>query len=114
MHAMNDRAALAEAIFRPRAIALIGATADQTKNNARAQRVLQKNGYGGRILPINCVHDALYIDCPSEYINKAAQILKECMMATTNVVHQLFKFRAKIQVPAVISIGPSMGQSEEI
>lgn len=46
-------AALADAIFRPRAIALIGATADQTKNNARAQRVLRKNGYAGRILPIN-------------------------------------------------------------
>ena len=43
---MNDRATLADAIFRPRAIALIGATADQTKNNARAQRVLKKAGYG--------------------------------------------------------------------
>ena len=53
MHAMNDRGPLADAIFRPRAIALIGATADQTKNNARAQRVLKKSGYGGRILPIN-------------------------------------------------------------
>lgn len=50
---MASAAALADAIFRPRAIALIGATADQTKNNARAQRVLQKNGYAGRILPIN-------------------------------------------------------------
>lgn len=53
MDAVTDRAMLADAIFRPRAIALIGATADQTKNNARAQRVLKKNGYGGRILPIN-------------------------------------------------------------
>ncbi|MBR0648869.1 acetate--CoA ligase family protein [Roseomonas terrae] len=53
MNAISDRAVLADAIFRPRAIALIGATADQTKNNARAQRVLKKNGYGGRILPIN-------------------------------------------------------------
>jgi acyl-CoA synthetase (NDP forming) len=53
MNAIADRAALADAIFRPRAIALIGATADQTKNNARAQRVLKKNGFGGRILPIN-------------------------------------------------------------
>ncbi|MBR0680192.1 acetate--CoA ligase family protein [Roseomonas eburnea] len=50
---MNERAVLAEAIFRPRGIALIGATADETKNNARAQRVLKKNGYAGRILPIN-------------------------------------------------------------
>nr|WP_246523015.1 acetate--CoA ligase family protein [Neoroseomonas eburnea] len=53
MNAVNERAVLAEAIFRPRGIALIGATADETKNNARAQRVLKKNGYAGRILPIN-------------------------------------------------------------
>ncbi|PZW48092.1 acyl-CoA synthetase (NDP forming) [Humitalea rosea] len=46
-------AEIAEAIFRPRAIALIGATPDQAKNNSRAQRVLQKAGYKGRILPIN-------------------------------------------------------------
>ncbi len=67
VNAMNDRARLAEAIFRPRAIALIGATADQTKNNARAQRVLKKSGYGGRILPINpkaaeIMGDAAYPD----------------------------------------------------
>ena len=67
VNAMNDRARLAEAIFRPRAIALIGATADQTKNTARAQRVLTKSGYGGRILPINpkaaeIMGDAAYPD----------------------------------------------------
>ncbi|GGJ43311.1 acetate--CoA ligase family protein [Neoroseomonas lacus] len=67
MNAITERAMLADAIFRPRAIALIGATADQTKNNARAQRVLKKNGYGGRILPINpkaaeIMGDAAYPD----------------------------------------------------
>jgi acyl-CoA synthetase (NDP forming) len=44
---------LAEALFRPRAVALLGASADATKNNARAQRVLHKAGYKGRIVPIN-------------------------------------------------------------
>lgn len=53
MNAIAPHADLADAIFRPRAIALIGATADQTKNNARAQRILKKAGYGGRIVPIN-------------------------------------------------------------
>lgn len=53
MDALPRGVSLADAIFRPRAIALIGATADQTKNNARAQRLLRKNGYAGRILPIN-------------------------------------------------------------
>ncbi|WP_202910596.1 acetate--CoA ligase family protein [Teichococcus vastitatis] len=44
---------LAEALFRPRSIALIGASADPAKNTSRAQRVLQKAGYPGRILPVN-------------------------------------------------------------
>ena len=52
----NDPAAvraLSQPLFQPRSIALIGATADQAKNNARAQRLLQKTGYTGRVIPIN-------------------------------------------------------------
>ena len=44
---------LSRALFQPRAVALIGATADPAKNNSRAQRLLTKLGYAGRILPIN-------------------------------------------------------------
>ncbi len=46
-------APLSQALFRPRSIALIGATADQAKTNSRAQRILAKAGYAGRLLPIN-------------------------------------------------------------
>ena len=44
---------LAQALFAPRAVALIGATADNAKNNSRPQRFLRRHGYRGRILPIN-------------------------------------------------------------
>lgn len=44
---------LAAALFRPRAIALIGASADPAKNTSRAQRLLHRSGFGGRVLPIN-------------------------------------------------------------
>jgi len=44
---------LSSALFQPRSVALIGATADQSKNNSRAQRLLQKAGYAGRVIPIN-------------------------------------------------------------
>jgi acyl-CoA synthetase (NDP forming) len=50
-----DRSDLSAALFRPRAVALIGATADPAKNNSRAQRLLAKAGYQGRVLPINPV-----------------------------------------------------------
>jgi len=44
---------LAQALFAPRAVALIGASGDAAKNAARPMRVLRKHGYAGRIVPIN-------------------------------------------------------------
>lgn len=44
---------LAQALFAPRAVALVGASGDPAKNTARPQRFLRKHGYAGRIVPIN-------------------------------------------------------------
>ncbi|MGH8745676.1 MAG: CoA-binding protein, partial [Burkholderiales bacterium] len=44
---------LAQALFAPRAVALIGASGDVRKNTARPQRFLAKHGYAGTVLPIN-------------------------------------------------------------
>lgn len=48
---------LAQALFAPRAVALIGASGDPGKNTARPQRYLRKHGYAGRIVPINATRD---------------------------------------------------------
>jgi acyl-CoA synthetase (NDP forming) len=44
---------LAQALFAPRAVALVGASGDEKKNTARPQRFLAKHGYAGTVLPIN-------------------------------------------------------------
>ncbi|SMH28839.1 acetate--CoA ligase family protein [Maritimibacter sp. HL-12] len=44
---------LGDCIFRPRSVALIGASADPAKNNARPQRYLAEAGFRGQVLPIN-------------------------------------------------------------
>jgi acyl-CoA synthetase (NDP forming) len=44
---------LAQALFAPRAVALVGASGDAKKNTARPQRYLRKHGYKGRIVPVN-------------------------------------------------------------
>lgn len=44
---------LAQALFAPRAVALVGASGDAAKNTARPQRYLARHGYGGAIAPIN-------------------------------------------------------------
>ena len=40
-------------MFAPRCVALVGASADASKNNSRPQRFLREHGYTGRMLPIN-------------------------------------------------------------
>ena len=44
---------LAQALFAPRVVALVGASGDAGKNTARPQRYLKKHGYAGRVVPIN-------------------------------------------------------------
>jgi len=44
---------LAQILFAPRSVALIGASGDAAKNSARPQRYLAKHGYSGKIAPIN-------------------------------------------------------------
>ena len=49
----ESASSLRDALFAPRSIALIGASADTAKNNSRPQRYLREHGYKGRVLPIN-------------------------------------------------------------
>ena len=44
---------LAQALFAPRAVALVGASGDAGKNTSRPQRYLLKHGFTGKIFPIN-------------------------------------------------------------
>ena len=44
---------LAQALFAPRAVALVGASGDAKKNTARPQRFLKKHGYSGKVFPVN-------------------------------------------------------------
>ena len=44
---------LAQVLFAPQSVALIGASGDAKKNTSRPQRYLRKHGYTGRIIPVN-------------------------------------------------------------
>ncbi|HXF65184.1 MAG TPA: CoA-binding protein, partial [Burkholderiales bacterium] len=46
-------ASLAQALFAPRSVALIGASGDAGKNTSRPQRFLRQHGYTGRVIPVN-------------------------------------------------------------
>ena len=53
------RSSLAQALFSPRTVALVGASGDAAKNTARPQRYLKKHGYAGTIVPINPTRDQI-------------------------------------------------------
>jgi acyl-CoA synthetase (NDP forming) len=52
---MNNAALaiLRQQVFSPRAVALIGASGDETKNTSRPQRYMRRYGYAGKLFPIN-------------------------------------------------------------
>jgi acyl-CoA synthetase (NDP forming) len=50
---------LADALFAPRSVALVGASGDAAKNTARPQRFLSKFGFAGRVLPVNPGRDEI-------------------------------------------------------
>lgn len=49
----KKRLELGRALFSPRTVALVGASADAAKLASRPQRVLRKHGFTGTIIPIN-------------------------------------------------------------
>lgn len=68
---------LAQALFTPRTIALIGASGDRHKTTSRPQRYLKNHGFQGRVLPINpnretifgaaCYPDIAAAPCPIDH-----------------------------------------------
>ncbi|MDP1966012.1 MAG: acetate--CoA ligase family protein [Reyranella sp.] len=50
---MSDPKNLFAALFEPKRIALIGASADPAKTTSRPQRFLRRHGFTGEILPVN-------------------------------------------------------------
>jgi acyl-CoA synthetase (NDP forming) len=55
----SERAALAQALFSPKRIALIGASPDADRLTSRPQRVLRRHGYPGAICPIDPDRDEI-------------------------------------------------------
>jgi len=49
----SETPTLAQALFAPRSVALIGASGDATKNTSRPQRFLRHHGFTGRVIPVN-------------------------------------------------------------
>ena len=51
---------LRQQIFSPRAVALIGASSDASKNTSRPQRYMRQYGYAGKLFPINPAREEIF------------------------------------------------------
>jgi acetate---CoA ligase (ADP-forming) len=50
---------ISDCMFKPRSVALVGASSDKLKHSGLAQRHLRKHGYLGRIFPVNRRHETV-------------------------------------------------------
>lgn len=57
---MTNTTPLAEVLFRPRSIALVGASGDQNKHASLPHQYLRRHGYDGEIFPINANRDSVF------------------------------------------------------
>ena len=55
-----SKPSLADALFSPRSVALVGAGDTPGKNNSKIYEYLNKHGYTGNIFPVNPTRDELY------------------------------------------------------
>jgi acetyltransferase len=67
---MSEHPARFDALFQPRGIAVIGASADLTRIGGQPIKALQAAGYAGRIYPVNPKYDAIAgIPCVADIAN---------------------------------------------
>jgi acyl-CoA synthetase (NDP forming) len=89
---VGARLSLAQALFAPRAVAIVGASTDPSKNTARPQRYLQKHGYAGRVFPVNPTRPEMHPSVPQgtehAYIvtGQVEQALEDCGRRGVEVV----------------------------
>src|SRR5262245_3808195 len=86
---------LFHALFEPRRIALIGASADATRTTSRPQRFLAQHGYKGEILPVNPARD--------EVLGQRAY--KDLDAITGDIDHAYILLNGKAAIDALAACG---------
>ncbi len=93
---------LAQALFAPRAVALIGASGDSAKNTARPQRFLKKHGYAGRVLPINSTRgEVLGERAWASLADAPGEIDQAFVMVPGDAVEQALEDCARRRIPVM-------------
>jgi acyl-CoA synthetase (NDP forming) len=96
----SERPELAQALFAPRSIALIGASGDARKNTSRPQRFLRKHGYSGKIIPVNPGREEIFGDRAYPDVNSVPGSIDHAfIMVPTDAVAAALEQCAAKKVP---------------
>ena len=97
---------LAQALFGPRSIALVGASGDPSKATARPQRFLKKYGFAGEVFPVNPGRSVLF-DLPCfESISEIEKPIDHAFIMVEDVEGALEDCgKARVPVATVFSDG---------
>ncbi len=64
--------------------------------------------WAGRVLLVNTVHDAVYLDCAQELVHEAASLLEACLIATNKYFEVNFGWQFPIDVKCETCANPSL------
>lgn len=99
---VNDHRQM-EYFFNPRTIAIIGASSDFRKPGGRSLNALQKEGYGGRIYPVNPHADTLQgIPCYAKLSDVPDEIDMAIVSTPASTVYEKLEQCIAKQVKAVV------------
>jgi acyl-CoA synthetase (NDP forming) len=91
---------LADALFTPRSIALIGASDKPGVNNSRTQVYLEKHGYQGKIYPVHPTRDTVYgVKCYASVKDIPDQVDHAFITTPPAVVPQVIRECGEANVP---------------
>src|SRR5919204_6711143 len=97
---------LFQALFAPRAVALIGASSDASRNTARPQRYLRKHGYAGQIAPINRLHGEVLGEKAFASVKDVPFEIDHALIMVDDVEHALEDCAAKgVPIASIYSDG---------
>ena len=97
---------LAQALFSPRAVALVGASGDAAKTTARPQRYLKKHGYGGKVFPVNPTRKEVLGETAFPSVSAVPQPVDHAYILTEHVEQALEDCgRRQVAVASIFSGG---------
>ena len=97
---------LAQALFAPRAVALVGASGDEKKNTARPQRFLKKHGYSGKVFPVNPTRKTILGETAYPRLSEAPEGIEHAFIMIEDVEAALEDCgKRKVPVASVYSDG---------